>query len=203
MAAMRRSVSHAIEGLERLPAAELRATLASLLAAHPHLATDVERIVSALSAGLTSGTDPDKQIRDIAEALARELLSLDVFDLTTARENPWRHSSPSEDTWQRLHQAVVPTVEAMRHLIALARPTAALIVLQGVLLALYTLDDEPRGELLQGAPDFPAETAAWVWDVWTKLTRDRPPLPERFLRHHVPEWQWLRRAPRPRRRARQ
>jgi hypothetical protein len=170
--------------------AELRAAIESLVAVHPHLRKDVARISAALSR---------PAIQSIAGELERELLSLDTLDLTHPRHDPFERRSDSEEVWDRLHRAVAPSVEAMVRLVQLGRPAAGLRVLQGVLLALYRVREGDRlGELLTAVPDFPDETAAWVWETWRRASRGRAPLPEAFVRDHLTEWRWLLR-----RRARQ
>lgn len=188
--------TNALSALERLDTAALRTVVASLLAGHPHLASDVERIVLALSAGPpTPRTDGAGRVAAIARELEAELSSLDTLDLSTPRAEPWRYDTQVEDTWERLHRAVALTVEIMRQLVTQGHTDAALEVLQGVLLALYRLDEDDRGgELLQGAPDFPAETAAWTWGVWRKATRGRVPLPESFASGQLTRWKWLQRT---------
>jgi hypothetical protein len=187
---------NALSALERLDAPALRAVIASLLAGHPHLASDIERIVLALSARpTTSRIGGAGRVAAIARELEAELSSLDTLDLSTPRAEPWRYDTQVEDTWERLHRAVAPTVETMRQLVMQGHTDAALDVLQGILLALYRLDEDDRGgELLQGAPDFPSETATWAWGVWRKATRGRVPLPESFATSQLPSWKWLQRT---------
>jgi hypothetical protein len=141
------------------------------------------RIATALSR-------PETQ--PIARELERELLSLDTLDLSHPRHDPFGRRTDSEEVWDRLHQAVAPSVEAMVRLVQLGRQAAGLRVLQGVLLGLYRVrEGERMGELLAGAPDFPDETAAWVWETWRRASRGRVPLPEAFIRDHLTEWTWL------------
>ena len=150
---------------------------------HPHLGDDVARIATAL-------TRPE--VQSITRQLERALLSLDTLDLTHPRHDPFGRRSDSQDVWDRLHQAVAPSVEAMVRLVQLGRQVAGLRVLQGVLLGLYRVrEGERTGELLAGAPDFPDETAAWVWQTWRRASRGRSPLPEAFVRDHLTEWTWL------------
>jgi hypothetical protein len=128
----------------------------------------------------------------MARELEEEIVSLDSVDLSPSRHDRFGDSDDAEDVWDRLHQAVAPSVEAMVRLIQLGRPDAGLRVLQGVLLGLYRVREGERlGELLAGAPDFPDETAAWAWQTWRRATRSRVAFPEEFVRRHLPEWTWL------------
>jgi hypothetical protein len=189
----RGAVDRGLERLAALDAAELRAVVESVLAAHPHLAGDVARVTRAMAVGRSPEAQAgDAIIEAIAADLGDELNGLDVLDLTSPRHDPWDRRSDAEEAWDRLHQVVAPIVEAVVRLVALGRKTAAMQVLQGVLLALYTVrEGEDTGELLQAAADFPTETAGWAWETWRRACGKGAALPEEFVRDRLPEWPWL------------
>ena len=165
--------------------------LECVLALQPNLADDVARIAAALSAGAEGhgpegGPDASSEIEAIAGELEKELVSLDILDLSRPRLDPFEHGGDANDARDRLHQAVAPSVEAMVRLIQLGRQVARLRVLQGVLLGLYRVREGERlGELLAGAPD-PDETAVWVWETWQRTTRGRVALHRRVRSPSLP-----------------
>jgi hypothetical protein len=192
--------ARALARLDALGPGELRVALECVIALQPHLVDDIGRIAAALSAGRdgsgpSGDRDPTTEVEAIASELEEEIVSLDILDLSRPPHNPFNYDDDTSKTWERLHQAVTPSVEAMVRLVQIGRLVAGMRVLQGVLLGLYRLREGDRGgELLAGVPEFPDDAAAWVWDTWQRTTRGRLPLPQEFVRHHLPKWTPLLRA---------
>jgi hypothetical protein len=94
-----------------------------------------------------------------------------------------------------LEGAVDPFVADMRRRIAFGLEEEALAICKGIALGLYRAQRARRGDVLEWAPDFPAEFAAEAVRVW--LTTRRPRKAERvgrrvfprdFIEQYVPEW---------------
>lgn len=72
---------------------------------------------------------------------------------------------------------------------------------EGILLGLYRVRDGGSNDVLGWAPDFPAEAASDVLDVWMSAgaaaasgahaKRKRRRLSSAFVQEHLPGWDWV------------
>ncbi len=143
--------------LAALTEAERAALLDDLLAAHPELAGDAER----LAARRLAATDRDA----VAEEVGWSLGSLDLDQLSgRAGYHPGRgYVEATEAASELLEEALQPHLDDIGRLARLGLPAAAQEVAAGVLLALYQYRDGPAEDtVMEEAPDFPAEAAGEV-----------------------------------------
>jgi hypothetical protein len=145
-----------ISVLDRLNPGEAATVLRRLLAAHPDLVAEAEQIAISLLGEVS--------FESVAEEVEYAVRSVDLDDLNTrAGSHAWGYTEPSEAAWELLEEAVAPFLEDMQRQIELGLETEALEICKGVVLGLYRLRKETKGDGLIGwAEDFPAETAAYT-----------------------------------------
>ena len=182
-----------ISVLDRLKPGEAETVLRRLLAAHPDLGAEAERI-ARLVLGEVSFESVASEVEDAVRAL-----DLDDLD-SRAGSHAWGYTEPSEAAWELLEEAVGPFLEDMQRQMKLGLEAEALEICKGLVLALYRLRKETNGDGLLGwAPDFPAETAAHAVDTWRtggdnrkrvvqRDPRKRPGFPQDFVEKFVSEW---------------
>jgi len=129
--------------------------LAQLLESHPDLRGETNVIAKSLlgdvSAEVTS-KEVAKQVRD---------LGVDRLWGRTGRK-PWGYVEPGEAAWELLEQAVESVQNDMKRRMRAGMESAAEMLCQGVVLGLYRVEQSGGGEVVDCAPDFPLETAAYT-----------------------------------------
>ncbi|MCH8242359.1 MAG: hypothetical protein IH897_07095 [Planctomycetes bacterium] len=83
-----------------------------------------------------------------------------------AGKHSWGYTSPTEAAWELLEERVSPFIEDMKRQLELGLDAEALEMCKGVVLGLYRVRNEQGDDVLQWAPDFPAETAAHAVTTW-------------------------------------
>jgi hypothetical protein len=141
---------------------ECGAVLAQLLASHPDLRGETNVIAESLlgdvSAEVTS-KEVAKQVRD---------LGVDRLWGRTGR-NPWGYVEPGEAAWELLEHAVESPQNDMKRRMRAGMESAAEMLCQGVVLGLYRVEKSGGNEVVDCAPDFPLETAAYTVSTLVKM----------------------------------
>ncbi len=129
--------------------------LAQLLESHPDLRGETNVIAKSLlgdvSAEVTS-KEVAKQVRD---------LGVDRLWGRSGRK-PWGYLEPGEAVWELLERAVESVQDDMKRRMRAGMESAAEMLCQGVVLGLYRVEKSGGGEVVDCAPDFPLETAAYT-----------------------------------------
>ena len=176
--------------LERLKADESAAVLRRLLEAHPDLAGEAEKIARSLL--------HEVNYEEVAAAIEDEIRAQDYEALNArAGRHEWGYVEPSEAAWEILEETVEPFRADMKRHLELGLEGEALEICQGLVLGCYRLSEQGGGDVLGWAPDFPAEAAGHVLEVWYFGTdaprrgearrKQRPSLAPEFL-NLVPKW---------------
>ena len=110
-----------------------------------------------------------------------------------AGSHSWGYKEPTEAAWELLEETVEPFVEDMKRHLSLGLEPKALEICQGIVLGLYRLRNDPDpDELLGWAEDFPGEAAGCAVDDWMAGRQGtRAALLGKFVKKHVPQWQWI------------
>jgi hypothetical protein len=179
--------------LERLKPEEAASVLRRLLAAHPELGAQAERIARSLLHEVTFEAVAD-EVEEAMRALGLEALN------GRAGRHEWGYVEPAEAAWEILEEAVAPFLDDLRRQIELGLEAEALEICKGVVLGLYRVEHGKGGELAEWAPDFPAEAAGDAVEIWrsggdgrlerprTSGRRKHPAFPQDFVDRFVPEW---------------
>ena len=174
--------------LKSLKPEEAASVLGRVLAAHPDLRAEAELHARSLLRGVT--------IEGIADEVETAVATRDLEDLNArAGRHAWGYVGPTEAAWEILEKAVEPFVAELKRRIALGLEEEAMKFCQGMVLGLYRAERAGRGDVLEWAADFPAESAASAIDVW-RTTRQpakagkggRLAFPRNFVDRYVPEW---------------
>lgn len=179
-----------LRALEGLKADEAAAVLRRLLAAHPDLASEAEQIARSLL--------HEVDYESVAAEIEDEIRALNYDDLNArAGRHEWGYVEPTEAAWEVLEETVEPFREDMKRHLELGLEGEALEICKGLVLGCYRLSEGTGGDVLGWAPDFPAEAAGHVLEVWYRGGDDpkhRPPgerkrssLPADFL-SLIPKW---------------
>lgn len=103
-------------------------------------------------------------------------------------------------TWQLLEERLSPFIEDGKRQFELGLDAEALEMCKGVMLGLYRVRNKQGDDVLQWAPDFPAETAARAMATWRDGGDKKMPgrgyrkqrvFPPDFVKEFVPEWEDL------------
>jgi hypothetical protein len=176
--------------LERLKPEEAATVLRRLLEAHPDLASEAEEMARLLLHQV--------DYEEVAAEIEDEIRGLD-YDVLNQRAgaHEWGYLEPAEAAWEILEETVEPHVEDMKRHLELGLEGEALEICKGLVLGFYRLSEQEGGDVLGWAPDFPAEAAGNVLEVWSTgvgdpKSRDArrkrlPPLPPDFL-SLLPKW---------------
>lgn len=165
--------------LDRLRRDELRFVFRKLVARHPELREEA----AALAEDVLREVDPEA----VAADLQATLRALDLGQLSgRAGQTPLGYVEPTEAAWEILQEAVEPFLDNVRRCVELGLDEAAVAACSGIVLGLYRADDAQEGELLQHAPDFPAEAAHEAAELLAGRKRKRR-LPNELL-SRVPDW---------------
>ena len=172
--------------LERLSAAEAASVLKCLLARHPELRPEAEMLAREV---LT-----DVSVMAVADDVGAAVLQFDYDDLNArAGRHSWGYVEPVEAAWELLEEAVEPFVDDMKRYLEIGLEEQAKLFCQGILLGLYRVRDGAGNDILNWAPDFAAEEAGFVLDVWSKSGQTEQggrQLSRDFVDEHIPEWHW-------------
>jgi hypothetical protein len=174
--------------LDRLEPGEAQAVLNRLLADHPNIGAEAERIAESLLGEISSEI--------IADEIDDAIRSLDLDDLgSRAGRHSWGYTEPSEAAWKLLQEVVDPFLEDLKRRMDLGLAADALEVCRGILLGLYGVRDTKSGELVGWAPDFLEETAAGTVVTWCThgiksgaVRRDHARSLYDFAKESTPEW---------------
>ncbi len=179
--------------LDRLKPEEARDVLQRLLDVHRELRAEAQQIAKSLL-----GEVSFEWVADEVEQAVRDL-GLDDLG-SRAGKHSWGYTSPTEAAWELLEERVSPFIEDMKRQLELDLDAEALEICKGVVLGLYRVRKEQGDDVLQWAPDFPAETAAHAVTTWRdggdKKTarrgrRKQRVFPRDFVKEFVPEWEDL------------
>ena len=179
--------------LESLNPGEAAVVLQRLLAAHPELDTEAEDVTKALLR--------EDNFEDIAEDVYDSVQVLGYDDLNgRAGRHEWGYVEPGDAASEILSETGAPFLDDLKRCVALGLEGEALEICKGLVLGFYRLDHEGGGELLQWAPEFTVETAAYALEIWRDGAgreqsrkhrsgrRKRAVLPEGFVEQFVPDW---------------
>jgi hypothetical protein len=179
--------------LEHLKPEEAAEVLRRLLRTHADLTNEAERIAKAVL------TQVD--FEDTASAVEDAVTGVDIDDIyARAGKHEWGYVEPDEAAVEILNSALEPFIEDIQRQIDLGLEAESLEMCKGVVLGLYRAEQESEDEVLQLAPEFPAETAAYAIEVWLgerhgsgkRLKRGVSPklpgFPQDFVDQFVPQW---------------
>jgi hypothetical protein len=180
--------------VDELKPGEAALVLRQLLADHPELLSEAEKI--------SRSTLGDVSFESIASEVEDSIRQLSLDDLNgRAGRHSWGYTEPTEAAWELLEEAVEPFVEDMRRHLSLGLDEEAFEICKGILLGLYQCRDASGDEFLGWASDFPAEAAGNTLADWIAADKQGVsrtlPVPNRvlflrkFVDEHVPEWQWI------------
>ncbi len=179
--------------LDELRPEEAQSVLQLLLAAHRELRPEARQIAKSLLSEVEFewvADDVEETVRDVG---------LDELGSRAGRHS-WGYTEPSEAAWELLEECVSPFIEDIKRQLELGLDTEALEICKGVVLGLYRVRNEQGGEVLQWAPDFPAETAAHAITTWRdggqkkvagERRRKQRVFPPNFVVEFVPKWEKL------------
>jgi len=145
--------------LERLKPEEAAAVLRRLLEARPELASEAEEMARSLLR--------QWQYEDVAVELEDEVRALD-YDVLNARAGGHEsgYVEPTEAAWEILEETAEPFFDDLKRHLELGLKAQALEICQGLVLGCYRLSDREGGDVLDWAPDFPAQAAANALEIW-------------------------------------
>jgi hypothetical protein len=139
--------------------------------------------------------------RDTASAVEDAVTGVDIDDVyARAGKHQWGYVEPGAAALEILDSAVEPFIEDIRRQIDLGLDAEAVETCKGVVLGLYRVAQESKDEVLQWAPEFPAEAAGHAIEVWLgepnasgkhlkrSASRNRPFFPQTFVDQFVPQW---------------
>jgi hypothetical protein len=170
--------------LGRLQAGEAAQVLRALLARHPRMAAEAERLAKSVV------TDVD--VEGIAEDVEQAVLDLNLDDLNArAGRKRWGYVEPTEAAWELLEEAVAPYLDEMRRRIELGLEAAAVAACQAIVLGLYRCQGQATDRVIGWAEDSPAEIAGEAVAALARVSaakhRRMWRLPTAF-KEQVPEW---------------
>jgi hypothetical protein len=176
--------------LERLKPGEAAAVLRRLLEAHPDLSSEAEEIARLLLHQVT--------YEDVAQQIEDQIRALDYDDLNgRAGRHEWGYVEPTQAAWEILEETVEPFLDDMKRCMELRLEAEALEILKGMVLGCYCLSERKGGDVLEWAPDFPAEAAGNALEIWftggdhsksrSDRREERPLLSADFL-SMIPKW---------------
>lgn len=189
-----RSLKKSTQLLEELQPDEAALVLRRLLASHPELLPEAEKIAHS--------TFGDISFESIASEVEDSIRQLSLDDLNArAGRHSWGYTEPTEAAWELAEEAVQPFVEDMKRHLRLGHHQVGLEICKGIVLGLYQCRDAGGDDFLGWAEDFPAEAAGNAVTEWIGTRkqgssgrqpgRNRVLLLREFVDRHVPEWQWI------------
>ena len=180
--------------LEKLESAEAAAVLKRLVTAHPELRAEAE--------AMARSTLSEASFLSVADEVESAILALDYDDLNgRAGRHSWGYVEPGEAAGELLEEALEPFIADMKRRREIGLEEEARELCQGILLGLYRLRDGGGSDIVGWAPDFPAETAGDVLEIWTgegkkktgpaSQARRGAAITREFVDEHLPEWEWI------------
>ena len=179
--------------LDRLRPEEAQTVLRRLLAIHRELRSEVQQIAKTLLTEVEF-----EAVADEVEEAVRDV-GLDELGGRVGKHS-WGYTSPSEAAWELLEECVSPFPEDLKRRLELGLAAEALEICKGIVLGLYRVRNERGDDVLQWAPEFPAEAAAQAVATWRRgakkktagkgRRRRRQFCPE-FVNEFVPAWESL------------
>ena len=179
--------------LDRLRPEEAQTILRRLLAAHRELRSEARQIAKSLLS--------EVEFEWVADEVEEAVHDVGLDELgSRAGKHSWGYTEPGEAAWELLQERVSGFIEDMKRQFELGLDAEALEMCKGVLLGLYRVRNEQGDDVLQWAPEFPAETAAQAVATWRdggdKKTagrgrRKQRVFPPDFVKQFVPDWQDL------------
>lgn len=172
--------------LESLNEGEAAIVLRRLLVAHPELDPETEEIAKALLR--------DDNFEDIAEDVYDFVQVLRHDELNgRAGRHEWGYVEPGEAASEILSETVAPLLDDLKRRADLGLEDEALEMCKGLILGFYRLDHDGGGDLLQWAPEFSVETAAYALEIWRDgfgrgQSRRCAVLLQEFVGEFVPDW---------------
>ena len=98
---------------------------------------------------------------------------------------------PDQAAADILNETIAPFLNDLKRRADLGLQEEALELCKGLVLGCYRLEREGGADLVEYAPEFPGETAAFALEIWRDgATRPgkRPVFPNEFIEQFVPEW---------------
>ena len=129
--------------------------LTQLLERHLDLRDEANVIAESLLGDVSaevSSREVARQVRD---------LGVDRLWGRTGRK-PWGYVAPGEAAWELLEPVVESVQNDMKRRMRAGTETVAETLCQGIVLGLYDVEKSSGGEVVDCAPDFPLETAAYT-----------------------------------------
>lgn len=164
--------------LAALSQAERAALLGDLLAEHPDLAGDAERLANRRLASADRHAVAD----DVSWSLGS--LELEQLNLHAGYQRGRGYVHPVEAASELLEETLQPYLDDIARLAGVGLPAAAQEVAAGVLLGLYQYRDRPPEDtVMVEAPDFPIEAAGQVMDALERTGVNPPDGIEELLPH--------------------
>lgn len=136
--------------------------LAQLLERHPDLRGETNVIAETLLGDVFAEVT-SKQV-------AKQVRGLGVDRLWgRSGRKPWGYVEPSEAAWELLEQSVESVQNDMKRRMRAGMESAAELLCQGIVVGLYRVEKSGGGEVVDCAPDFPLETAAYTVSTLVKM----------------------------------
>ncbi len=154
---------------------------------------------ATVRAGDSQADEAGGWVQEVAEELAMELGAVDPFEVgARAGKRPWGYVEVGQALFEVFEEILDPYVEDVRKLKALGYRDAATEACKGILLGLYSTDQEGIVDWLEWSPDLCSEATstpllALAGNVRHpgRLGRALPQSMVAFCRERLPEWPWL------------
>jgi hypothetical protein len=160
---------------------------------------ELKATVAALAREIAGSQSMEDLAEEIADALNR-ISAGDVY--MTAGRSLGGYRELDESAVAVLSKPLEPHFERLEKLLVKKDESAALIMSEAIILALYRFKyGDEFSKLEECAEDFPEETADWAARLWRsdgnvewagvrRFVPDRT-IPTDFVKQYVPEWGWL------------
>lgn len=132
---------------------EATRVLHHLLSQHPDLIPEAEETALDLLVEVDADAVAD-DVQAVVERLGYAHLK------GRAGRQRWGYVEPTEAAWEILQEEIEPFLDDLRRYVTLGLEQPAVELCSGIVLGLERAEDSDQGELLEMAPDFPAEAAA-------------------------------------------
>lgn len=164
-----------------LTGAEAREVLRALLRAHPDLGPEARAIATQRLERV--------DVVEVAEAVVEAVQALGFDELNgRAGRQAYGYVEPEEAAWDLLEEALAPFTDEIERLLHPGLEEAARAQVEGVLLGLRDVRNEQLGDILEYAPDFPAEAAETALRTWMYAPGGPRRFDEDFLYEELEEW---------------
>ncbi len=141
---------------------EHRKVLDQLLKGHPDLRGEANAIAEHLLDHVS--------VEAVSKQVAKLVLEIDreKFWGRSGRK-PWGYVEPGEAAWELLERAIEGVQNDMKRRMRAGVEPAAEMLCQGIVLGLYRVEKSGGGEVVDCAPDFPVETAAYTVSTLVRM----------------------------------